>query len=68
MNKVLSPFTQVTQYFREVRAELQNVTWPTQQQTIRQTTVVIAVSVLVGLYISGLDLVFTELMKIILNN
>jgi preprotein translocase subunit SecE len=48
-------------YLREVRDELQKVTWPTRKQTIQKTTLVVAVSVVVGLYIGLLDYLFTQL-------
>lgn len=43
------------QYFKETRAELDHVTWPTQSQTIIYTTLVIVLSVIVGIYLSALD-------------
>jgi len=52
--KVASP----TKFFKEVLVELKKVTWPTRQETIKLTVVVIAISVLVGLFIGGLDALF----------
>lgn len=49
-------------FLRQVRDELQKVTWPTQQEVIRLTVVVILVSVIVGLFIGGLDLLFTKIL------
>jgi preprotein translocase subunit SecE len=48
-------------FLKEVKAELMKVVWPTRQEVIKLTIVVIAVSILFGLYIGGLDLVFTQL-------
>ena len=53
------------QFFEETRSELQKVTWPSRNEVTRLTMVVIAVSVLVGLYIGGLDFVFTKLLQFI---
>lgn len=53
-------------FFEETRAELKKVTWPPRQEVLRLTFVVIAVSVIVGLYIGGLDFVFTKLLQFIL--
>lgn len=53
-------------FFEETRAELKKVTWPKRQEVIRLTTVVIGVSVIVGLYIGGLDFVFTKLLQFII--
>lgn len=59
---VLSPF----RFISEVYGELQHVTWPTRQQTITATLVVIVFSLLVGLWIGGLDFVFTKAIGLIL--
>lgn len=48
-------------FFQEVVAELKKVNWPTREETIKLTTVVIAISVIVGLFIGGLDAVFLSL-------
>ena len=46
------------QFFREAVSELKKVNWPTRQETIKLTAVVIAISVLVGAFIGGLDTLF----------
>jgi preprotein translocase subunit SecE len=47
-------------FLRETRDELKKVAWPTRQETIRLTLVVITVSLLVGLFLGGLDFIFTK--------
>lgn len=54
-------------YIKESKAELDKVVWPTKQETIRLTLVVLVVSVLVGAYIAGLDALFTMLIDKFLN-
>lgn len=56
----------LVKYFSQVQEELQKVTWPTRRQTQTKTLVVIAVSIVVGLYIGGLDLLFTQLTQLLL--
>ncbi len=53
----LNPIT----YLRESKAEFAKVVWPTRTQAIRLTVMVIVVSVIIGLYIAGLDAVFTKI-------
>ncbi len=53
-------------FVRETRDELRKVTWPTRNEVVRLTLVVISVSVIVGVYIGGLDFVFTKLLQFIL--
>lgn len=42
-------------FAREVVAELAKVTWPTRAETMKLTAVVIAISLIVGVFIGGLD-------------
>lgn len=53
-------FNPVT-YIKESRQELGKVVWPTRKETLRFTVIVALVSVLVGIYVAGLDAVFTKL-------
>lgn len=53
-------------FLRQVRDELNQVIWPDKNKTVRLTTIVIVVSVLVGLYLGALDYLFTNLMGIII--
>ncbi len=52
-------------FIRETRSELRKVTWPTRQQTINLTVIVIAVSVGVGLLMGGLDFVFQSFFQVL---
>lgn len=56
----------VVAFIRQVRDELNQVTWPTKNQTIRLTTIVVVVSVLVGTYLGALDYLFTKIMGLII--
>ena len=47
-------------FFKEVFAELRKVTWPKQAVVIKLTLVVVGVSVLVAIYLGGLDFVFAK--------
>ncbi len=46
---------------RETRSELRQVVWPTREETIRLTVLVIAVSVVIGLLLFIGDTIFTFL-------
>jgi len=52
-------------FLRETRDELKKVVWPTRQEVIRLTLVVITVSLLVGIFLGGLDFTFTKLLQLI---
>jgi preprotein translocase subunit SecE len=47
-------------FLKEVRVELSKVVWPTRSQTIRLTMMVISVTVLVGVFIAGVDFVLAK--------
>ncbi len=55
-----SPIT----FLKEVQDELKKVVWPTKDEVIRLTGVVILVSLIVGLFLGGADFVFTKLMEV----
>lgn len=45
--------------FRETRSELRQVVWPSREETIRLTMLVIAVSIVIGLLLFIGDTIFT---------
>jgi len=52
-------------FLNETLDELKKVTWPKQQEVIRLTMVVILTSLFVGLFIGGLDFVFTKITELV---
>lgn len=54
--------------FGEVVSELRRVTWPSRQETMRLTLMVIAVSGAVGLFLGGIDIGFARFFGTILGN
>ena len=50
-------------YFKEVRAEMRHVTWPTRNQAIVYTVVVVAVYIATAMYLGLLDYVFDAVVK-----
>ncbi|MBI3577443.1 preprotein translocase subunit SecE [Candidatus Gottesmanbacteria bacterium] len=59
------PSTMPLNFFKEVIVELKKVTWPTREETIRYTAVVFAISIIVGVFIGGLDVLFVRLTSIL---
>jgi len=53
-------------FLKEVRFELAKVEWPSRQDTLRLTGIVIAISVAVGLFIGLWDFIFFKIMEILL--
>jgi preprotein translocase subunit SecE len=46
------------QFLKEVRLELKKVSWPSRKELVGSTTLVIVVSILAGLFLGLLDIVF----------
>ena len=49
----------LTTYLKNVRAEMVHVVWPDRNQAIRHTILIVIISAVVALMITGLDYVFT---------
>ncbi len=47
----------IVNYFKESKAELGKVTWPTRQQAINSTILVIVISTVVAIFLGGADYV-----------
>jgi preprotein translocase subunit SecE len=50
-------------FLRETKDELKKVVWPSKQEVIRLTFVVIIISLIVGLFLGGLDFVFVKVIE-----
>lgn len=57
----------VTRYFREVRSEMNKVIWPSREQTIKLTVIVIAVMIAMALYLGLLDAIFGAMVQWLLS-
>lgn len=53
----------INQFLQEVRAELKKVSWPTRQETIKYTAIVIGISGVVALFLGALDFLFTNILQ-----
>lgn len=49
----------------EVVGELKKVTWPTRQETIRLTIIVIVISLIIGIYIGIIDILLAKVLEIV---
>ena len=56
----------VIQFFKESRAELKKVVWPTRDDVVSSIKVVIISTILVAVILGLLDLGFTELFSILM--
>ncbi len=56
-------FSKVAAFFKEVKAEMKKINWPTKDETIKYTLIVIGVSVAVATYLGGLDFIVETILK-----
>ncbi|MES2023836.1 MAG: preprotein translocase subunit SecE [Patescibacteria group bacterium] len=52
--------SKITEYFKETKAELKHVIWPSRSQTIFYTIIVVAVSVLIAYFLGLFDFLFSR--------
>jgi len=53
----------IVTFLKEVRLEMKKVNWPTRQETLRYTLIIIGVSVVVAIFLGALDFIFTTLLN-----
>lgn len=54
---------QVVKFLKEVRGEFGKVVWPSREEAIKLTLIVIGTAALCGIFISGLDYLFSNLVE-----
>lgn len=57
----------VTKYFRDTASEMKQVKWPTKQQALVYSALVIAISLVVSLFLGAFDYVFGQFIDFIVN-
>ena len=57
----------LAQYFRATLAEMKQVKWPTQNQAMVYTALVIVICVITALFVGLFDFIFSQVIDIIVN-
>jgi len=50
----------IINFFKEVRAEFKQISWPKRESIIQSTIVVKSISIIVSLILGGFDYIFTQ--------
>ncbi|MGC8659373.1 MAG: preprotein translocase subunit SecE [Desulfomonilaceae bacterium] len=66
MEKVKEFFQQAVEFLREVKIELLKVTFPTRQETLGSTLVVLLLTTIVAIYLGFSDWALSKIMRSIL--
>ena len=56
----------ISEFFKDVKAELKKVSYPTRSETMGSTTVVLILVFIVGIYLSLLDIVLVKAVRFII--
>ena len=57
-------FERITNYFKGVKAEVARVSWPSRNEVISLTALILLLVVIVTLYIAGVDLILGTLIEL----
>ncbi|MCI5604812.1 MAG: preprotein translocase subunit SecE [Clostridia bacterium] len=57
----------VKKFFKECKAELKKVTWPTKEQLIHNTGIIIVFIAIITVILSVLDVAFAKLFQVLTN-
>jgi len=65
--RLKSERTSPVEFVREVRAELRKVAWPTREEVIRYSAIVLAALIIFTTFVFAIDYVFGELFRVLLD-
>ncbi|MCB9802450.1 preprotein translocase subunit SecE [Candidatus Nomurabacteria bacterium] len=51
-------------YLKESRTELAKVSWPSKQTTLQHTGIVIVISLLVAIFLGGIDFLLNKILEL----
>lgn len=57
----------INRFWKETIGELRKVSWPTRQEALQLTKIVIIVIIVMMLFLGGFDYLFTQLFALIFN-
>ena len=57
----------IRRFIRETTGELRKVSWPTRQEALNLTLVVLAVTATMSLFLGALDFLFTRLFRFVIS-
>ncbi len=67
VEKKKNVFSKIVKYFRECKGEIKKITWPSVKTVFKNMGIVVAVIIVMGLFIFGLDFGLTALLEQIMS-
>ena len=62
----MNVLSQAREFFKEVVSEFRRVTWPSRQELVNSTVVVLAVTVVIAFFLGGVDIGLSRVVERIL--
>ena len=59
-------FKKISNYFGDVRQELQKVSWPTRPELYGSTIIVLVMCIIMSIFVFGIDQILNRLLNLIL--
>ena len=56
-------FSKIKKFLKEVGLEIKKVTWPTKKEILKNTLLVISISLALAIFLGGLDFLFKKLLE-----
>lgn len=56
-------FDKTITFLKEVQLEMKKVNWPTRQETLNYTLLVVGISVVIAIFLGGIDFLFMNLLN-----
>ena len=57
----------IVAYLKQTQAEIRKVHWPSRREATNLTGVVLAVTIVMSIFLSGMDFLFAQLVRLILS-
>ncbi len=62
---VNKPDNALVRYLKETRAEIRKVSWPTREEAINLTLIVLAVTIAMAIFLGAVDFIFQNLIRLL---
>ena len=64
---VNKPDNALVRYFKETRAEVRKVSWPTREEATNLTLIVLAVTIAMAIFLGAVDFIFQNFIRLLVS-
>ena len=62
----MTKIQKVKSFFKEVFVEMKRVSWLSQKDVLKYTGIVLVITIVVAVFLGGLDYIFTSIIKVLI--